>query len=221
MTPPAPAAAGTDTTTGTATAGTAAAGTPRLAAGAVAGEDAYRRRFTWEQVTWATHCANCISTCSYRVYASGGGGALRGAVRGVPRRRGGRARPQPDGVPEGWGLAPPAHRGRPPPAPDAPGGRAGLGQWERISWDEALDAVADAVCDAVEEIGPQAVLVDESSEGGMLTVGRPVALRQLAWEPCPSTPSPASTTSRWATTSPSAASSAAPLRRTPSTPTWC
>ncbi|MBD3648487.1 MAG: hypothetical protein HUJ31_13780 [Pseudomonadales bacterium] len=35
-----------------------------------AGQDSYRERWSWERVTFGTHCLNCLATCPYRVYSS-------------------------------------------------------------------------------------------------------------------------------------------------------
>ena len=50
-------------------------------------------------------------------------------------------------------------------------GERGEGRWERISWDEALSETADAILDAVEEIGPQAVVMEMSPELAASTPG--------------------------------------------------
>ncbi len=134
-------------------------------------ENSYRSRFAWERVTWGTHCVNCLSTCSYRVYTADGSiefqeqsGVFPATEQGVPDRnpmgcqKGGAWHHQLDG---GDRLLHPMRRV----------GERGGGQWEQITWDEALTDIADAVCDAVEESGPMAVLVDESSEGGLLSIG--------------------------------------------------
>jgi DMSO reductase family type II enzyme molybdopterin subunit len=134
-------------------------------------EDRYRQRFSWDQVTWSTHCTNCISTCSYRMYAGKGqvlweeqSGTYPAGEPGVPD-------PNPMGCQKGaaWHRQLTAEDRLTHPMRRV--GERGSGHWERISWEEALNTVADAVCDAVEEFGPQAVLVDETSQGGMLTAG--------------------------------------------------
>jgi len=39
-------------------------------------------------------------------------------------------------------------------------GPRGSGKWQRISWDEALDEVAEAIVDGIEEFGPDSFLLD-------------------------------------------------------------
>ncbi len=133
-------------------------------------EHRYRQRFAWERVAWGTHCVNCLSSCTYRVFAAGSSvlweeqaGVYPTSQPGVPDRN-------PMGCQKGaaWSrqltgedrLLHPMRRV----------GERGSGRWERISWQEALTQIADAVLDAIEESGPEAVVVDESAEGGMLSI---------------------------------------------------
>ncbi len=134
-------------------------------------EDDYRRRFTWDQTAWGTHCVNCLSSCTYRVYATEGrvrfeeqAGVHPPTQEGVPDRN-------PMGCQKGGGWAQQAHAPDRLTHPMRRVGPRGSGEWERISWDEALTTVADAILDAIEESGPDAVLVDESAEGGIVGIG--------------------------------------------------
>ena len=43
-------------------------------------------------------------------------------------------------------------------------GQRGSGEWEQISWDEALDAVADGLIDAIAEYGPRTILREGTPE---------------------------------------------------------
>lgn len=134
-------------------------------------QDTYRERFTYEGVTWGSHCANCIATCSFRVYRRGGrvrfeeqSGTFPQTEPDVPDRN-------PMGCQKGSAWSAQIDSGDRVLHPLRRRGPRGSGEWERISWDEALTTVADAILDAVEESGPEAVLVDEGPEGGMLTIG--------------------------------------------------
>jgi DMSO reductase family type II enzyme molybdopterin subunit len=50
------------------------------------------------------------------------------------------------------------------PTPMRRAGERGEGRWQRISWDEALREVADAMIDAIEDVGPEAVVMEMSPE---------------------------------------------------------
>jgi DMSO reductase family type II enzyme molybdopterin subunit len=43
-------------------------------------------------------------------------------------------------------------------------GERGEGRWERISWDEALTEIAESMIDAIEEVGPEAVVMEMSPQ---------------------------------------------------------
>jgi len=48
-------------------------------------------------------------------------------------------------------------------------GERGGGKWQRITWDEALTEIADAMVDAIEESGPETIIHEfGSGEGGMV-----------------------------------------------------
>ncbi len=130
--------------------------------------ESYRRHWSWDQVTWASHCGNCIANCTYRLYTRDGRVLWEEQSGGVPGNEG-----VPDmnplGCQKGAGWSRQIEGGDRILYPMRRVGERGSGQWERIGWDDALDAVADAVIDAVESEGTHSVLVDEGAEGGMLT----------------------------------------------------
>lgn len=130
----------------------------------------YRNHLIPERVTFGTHCSNCLATCSYRVFSAGDEvlwqeqtGTFPESTDDVPDRN-------PMGCQKGaaWSI----QRNSPDRLryPMKRIGERGEGKWERISWDEAADMTADAILDAIEESGPEVVLVDEGPEGGMLTI---------------------------------------------------
>jgi DMSO reductase family type II enzyme molybdopterin subunit len=139
--------------------------------GPVTTESGYRGRFTWDRTAWGTHCVNCLSSCTYRVYATDGrvrfeeqAGVYPPTQAGVPDRN-------PMGCQKGSAWAQQAHAPDRLTHPMRRVGPRGSGEWERISWEDALEIVADAILDAIEESGPDAVLIDESAEGGIVGIG--------------------------------------------------
>lgn len=128
----------------------------------------YRQRWSWERATFGTHCLNCLATCPYRVYARDGE-ILFEEPAGVFEQ-------VQDGVPDMNPMA--CQKGSAWSAQlDSPDrllypmrrkGERGAGEWERISWDEALEEVADAVIEAIDYEGPESVVFEETVEGGLL-----------------------------------------------------
>jgi DMSO reductase family type II enzyme molybdopterin subunit len=130
--------------------------------------DAYRDRWRWDGVAWGTHCVDCYpSNCPHRVYVRDGrvvreeaSGTLASVEKGVPDMN-------PAGCQKGasWSqmltgrerLLHPMRRV----------GERGEGRFERVSWDEALTEVADAMLDAIEEGGVESIVrIGTPGEGG-------------------------------------------------------
>lgn len=128
----------------------------------------YRDRWSWERSTFATHCLNCLATCPYRVYSKGGeilfeepAAVFEQVQPGVPDMN-----PMSCQKGSAWSIQ-----------LDSPDrllypmrrkGERGSGEWERISWDEALTEVADALIEAIDFEGPESVVFEETVEGGLL-----------------------------------------------------
>jgi DMSO reductase family type II enzyme molybdopterin subunit len=51
-------------------------------------------------------------------------------------------------------------------------GERGSGKWERITWDEALTEIADAIIDAVQEVGPESIVSPGPSSVNRANRGR-------------------------------------------------
>ena len=48
-------------------------------------------------------------------------------------------------------------------------GERGSGKWEAISWDDALDEIANSILDAISEEGSESIIFEESVEGGLMS----------------------------------------------------
>ncbi len=126
--------------------------------------DLWRERWTWDRVAKGTHTrANCIAACSWNVYVKDGivWREEQNAVYEPPRPD------VPDGNPRGCqkgacysDLQASASRLL---YPLVRVGERGSGQWQRISWDEALTRVADAVIDTAVEHGTESVVFDHGT----------------------------------------------------------
>jgi len=138
-------------------------------------EDVYRRAWSWDRVVRGTHLrANCFSACAFDLYVKDGV-VWREEQANVYARQ---AAGLPDYAPRGCQkgncysslmVAP----GRITYPLERVGAR-GSGTWRRISWDDALTRLADAILDAAAEGGIETVVYDNGTSNvdwGPSTVG--------------------------------------------------
>jgi anaerobic selenocysteine-containing dehydrogenase len=121
--------------------------------------DAYRKKWTWDAVTWGSHSVDCYpGGCPWRVYTKDGkvvreeqAGHFRQIEPGVPDMN-------PMGCQKGacWSQ----HLEGPDriTQPLKRVGARGEGKFAPVSWDDALDDIADAMLDAIQEQGPESVI---------------------------------------------------------------
>jgi hypothetical protein len=143
-------------------------------------EERQRQRIEeeWDEAHFGTHCVNCVpGDCPIYVLVKDGT-VVREEAAGV------REQVEP-GVPDmnpmicqkglAWSLE--------MEAPDRIKyplrriGERGEGRWERISWDEALSETADAMLNAIEEIGPESIVLELSPQ--IAAIGELVAYESL------------------------------------------
>jgi len=121
--------------------------------------DTYRKKWTWDSVTWGSHSVDCYpGGCPWRVYTKDGkimreeqAGTLTPVEPGIPDMN-------PMGCQKGASWS---HCHYSPDRVTHPlkrVGKRGEGKFERVSWDEALTDIADAMLDAIEEQGPESIL---------------------------------------------------------------
>ena len=126
----------------------------------------YREKWSWDKIAWASHCINCYpGNCQYRVYLKDGvvvreeqAGTYTTIEAGVPDMN-------PMGCQKGNAWSRMLHSPERVLYPLKRAGERGEGNWDRVSWDEALSEIADATLDAIQESGPESVLqVSTSNE---------------------------------------------------------
>jgi len=127
-------------------------------------EDVFRREWEWDRVVRGTHLrANCFSACSFDLYVKDGL-VWREEQADVYERD---APNLPDFAPRGCqkgncysSLMSAPDRVRYPLERVGP---RGSGKWKRLTWEEALTRVADAMLDAIEEGGPETIVYDNGT----------------------------------------------------------
>jgi DMSO reductase family type II enzyme molybdopterin subunit len=140
-----------------------------MAASAGGWEERYRNKWTWDKVTWGSHAVDCYpGGCPFRVYTKNGrivreeqSGTLTPIEPGIPDMN-------PMGCQKGacWG-----HCHYSPDRVTSPlkrVGERGEGKFEEVSWDEALDDIADKILDAIEDQGPESLVIPFTPELGAI-----------------------------------------------------
>jgi len=138
-------------------------------------EDLYRRKWTWDKVTWGTHLNDCYpGGCSFRVYTKDGivwreeqSGVYPLIEKGVPDMN-------PRGCQKGSCFSRVMYGEERLKYPLKRAGERGEGRWERISWDQALTEIADSILVAIQEAGPETVILEYGNgEGGVINGSTP------------------------------------------------
>jgi len=130
-------------------------------------EDVYVKQWDWDAVTWGSHNNQCLpAACSFRVYSR----------NGVVWREEQHANSDacsdeypdfnPMGCQKGCAFHNLLYSEERLRYPMKRVGERGEGKWQRISWDQALTEVADAILDAHEEIGSGGFHVDAPHNHG-------------------------------------------------------
>ncbi len=123
-------------------------------------EDVYRRNWTWDRIVKCSHNrANCLSACAWNVYVKDG--IVWREEQAPAYDEGGRGG-APDFFPRGCQKGASYSKLMASPQrllyPMERVGERGSGNWKRISWDAALDKVADGIIAAATTHGAETVV---------------------------------------------------------------
>ena len=144
-------------------------------------EDLYRQKWTWDKVVkGAHHVVNCVSACPFNVFVKDGI-VLREEQNAVMAANNPK---YPDFNPRGCQkgictsqLMYGASRLR---YPLRRVGERGEGRWKRVSWDAALDEIADKWLDVAASDGPECVIYDSgTANAGYGSEGAEMALMNM------------------------------------------
>jgi DMSO reductase family type II enzyme molybdopterin subunit len=133
-------------------------------------DDIYREQWSWDKVAWGTHCVDCYpGNCPYRVYVRDGmvwreeqSGTFKKIEEGVPDNN-------PMGCQKGSAWSQQLYSPDRVMYPLKRIGERGEGRWKRISWDQALTEVADALIDTIREDGPESIVREGTPEIAAVT----------------------------------------------------
>ena len=123
-------------------------------------EDVFRQKWAWDRVVHCTHNrVNCMSACAWDVYVKDG--IVWREEQSHAYDEGGRAGTPdffPRGCQKGACYSSLMHSPQRVQYPIERVGERGSGKWKRISWDEALDKVADGIIAAAVTHGTETVI---------------------------------------------------------------
>ena len=138
--------------------------------------DVYRRQWTWDRVVKGTHYANCgYQRCAWNVYVKDGIVWREEQVAAYPQTRPDLPDFNPRGCQKGACYSDRMIDASRLTVPLRRVGARGEGRWKRVSWDEALTAIASEVVGTItsREAGPGAIYWDlgSASSNGCHAVG--------------------------------------------------
>jgi DMSO reductase family type II enzyme molybdopterin subunit len=138
-------------------------------------EDLYRKKWTWDKVTWGTHLVDCYpGGCSFHVYTKDGIVWREEQAAVYPHIEDGVPDMNPRGCQKGSCFSRVMYGAERLKYPLKRAGERGEGKWQRISWDQALTEVADAMLDTIKDNGPQTIIYEfGSGEGGSVNGSTP------------------------------------------------
>jgi len=123
-------------------------------------EDLYRDEWTWDSVSRSTHGVNCTGSCSWMVYEKGGLILREEQAADYPEIDPALPSVNPRGCNKGACYSAEYVNGDRRikyPLKRVAGTARGAGQWQQISWDQALTEIADQVIATIQDHGQDAL----------------------------------------------------------------
>jgi len=126
-------------------------------------EDLYRDEWRWDAVGYAAHCSNCAGNCAFKVFVKDGIVLREEQLAQYPRSNNRVPDFNPRGCQKGAVHSHAMYDADRLRFPLKRTGERGAGQWQRITWDQALTEIADRIIDLVSEHGPQALMATQGT----------------------------------------------------------
>lgn len=126
-------------------------------------EDLYRREYTWDKVGKAAHCINCVGNCAFDVYVKDGIVLREEQLAKYPQINPNVPDANPRGCQKGAIHSAAMYEGDRLRYPLKRVGERGEGKWQRITWDDATQEIADKIIDIFEKYGPGKLMTHTGS----------------------------------------------------------
>jgi DMSO reductase family type II enzyme molybdopterin subunit len=122
--------------------------------------DVYRERWAWDKVVRSSHFVNCWyqAHCAWNVYVKDGVVWREEQVGEYPQTNSQVPDANPRGCQKGACYSERMYDAARVRHPLKRVGPRGSGRWQRVSWDEALDAIADAMLDTLRDEGSDRII---------------------------------------------------------------
>lgn len=117
-------------------------------------EDLYRNEWTWDKIGHAAHCINCMGNCAFDVFVKDGIVLREEQIAKYPSVNPNVPDANPRGCQKGAIHSTAMYESDRVRYPLKRVGERGAGKWQRISWDQATEEIADKVIDIFEKYGP-------------------------------------------------------------------
>ncbi|MBL3595867.1 molybdopterin-dependent oxidoreductase [Rhodovulum sulfidophilum] len=126
-------------------------------------EDLYRNEFTWDYVGKAAHCINCLGNCAFDIYVKDGIVIREEQLAKYPQISPDIPDANPRGCQKGAIHSTSMYEADRLRYPMKRVGARGEGKWQRISWDQATEEIADKIIDIYEKYGPGKLMTHTGS----------------------------------------------------------
>jgi DMSO reductase family type II enzyme molybdopterin subunit len=127
-------------------------------------KDIYREAWRWDRIVHGTHTrANCFGACAFDLYVKDGMVWREEQADTYARNVEGLSDFAPRGCQKGACYSDLMIAPERITHPLERVGPRGSGRWRRISWEDALTRLADAILDAIDEGGPETVVYDNGT----------------------------------------------------------
>nr|WP_298413757.1 molybdopterin-dependent oxidoreductase [uncultured Halomonas sp.] len=117
-------------------------------------EDLYRNEWSWDKIGHAAHCINCMGNCGWDVYVKDGIVIREEQIAKYPSVNDKVPDANPRGCQKGAIHSTAMYEADRVHYPLKRAGERGEGKWQRISWDQATEEIADKIIDIFEKYGP-------------------------------------------------------------------
>lgn len=117
-------------------------------------EDVYRREYDHEEVGFSAHCVNCHGNCAFKILAKDGIVVREEQLAQYPQIRADIPDTNPRGCQKGAIHSQAMYESDRIRYPMKRVGERGEGKWQRVTWDQATEEIADKIIDLYEEHGP-------------------------------------------------------------------